>query len=743
MRRRKSSSTHRIARLHKTAGLEKATVISQWYQSLLQHNPDGILVLNKTGNVLASNPAAEQILSYTKQEINKCANFTEIIPHEDLEKASYYFREALGGEPHAFDMKMRHKDGYSIDVSTKLVPMFVSGRVAGVFGIFKNISEQIKADLELRKAQELIESFVNHSSDSIVVSGLQGEIIRTNDAFRNLFPVEQGGYVGRNLQELPNYLNRSTLEHIMINICNGKHRFNMEINHVRAGGEPVVLDMQTSPISDGEGNVSAYSGVFRDITAYKDMEHLLREGQQQYKLIAENMTDLICLLDEKHTIQFMSPSSSQILGYPPEAMLGTKAEEWVEESERKKLEVLSNKNHMSTTLELNYIRPDGTQIVLECHSVPVNDEVQGKVYLSVVSRDITKRKHAELALAEAEAKYRVLVEEAMVGVYLCQDDHFLYINPRFCEFLNYTSEELKQHPVEHFIVPEDLALFRENLRIGLSGERKSVSYVYRLYRKDGSIAELEGNGSFTMFNGRPAIIGTIMDVTERNKTEEMLRKSDRLSVVGQLAAGVAHEIRNPLTSLKGFVHLLKSRSHEFRDYLDIMSSELDRINYIVSEFMLVAKPQGSIQYLRNHAVDIMDQVISLLSSQAALYNVQFIIATTTDELYVMCDENQMKQVYINILKNAVESMPRGGIVRIDFSKRPEDKIRIRIVDQGEGIPEERMPQLGEPFYTTKEKGTGLGLMVCYKIIESHGGRLRIHSVVSEGTTVDIELPLTP
>lgn len=227
--------------------------------------------------------------------------------------------------------------------------------------------------------------------------------------------------------------------------------------------------------------------------------------------------------------------------------------------------------------------------------------------------------------------------------------------------------------------------------------------------------------------------------TEKLFTEEMIRRSDKLSALGQMAAGIAHEIRNPLTALKGFVQLLKSQSPNHPIYFEIMLSELERINFIVTEFMRMAKPQTESFQHRDLAV-ITENIVSFMSAQAILYNIEIKMVLEPSLPLIYCDENQLKQVFINVLKNAIEAMSGGGVIEFRIKRQPGAKLKIEISDQGPGIPEDQIALLGSPFFTTKEGGTGLGLMVSYQIIENHNGKLYITSEAHSGATVHIELP---
>ena len=232
------------------------------------------------------------------------------------------------------------------------------------------------------------------------------------------------------------------------------------------------------------------------------------------------------------------------------------------------------------------------------------------------------------------------------------------------------------------------------------------------------------------------MLGSLRDISEMKRSEAYLRNSEKLSVVGQMAAGVAHEIRNPLTTIKGMLQLSKDQLQS--DYYKLLMSEIDRMNFIVSEFLVLGKPHVT-HYREVEFISILEDVLKLFDSQAVMNG----ISITSDIKScgnIYCDPNQIKQVFINILKNATEAMPFGGNIQIIVDITGSEQL-IRFVDHGEGIPEDILDKIGQPFCTTKKDGNGLGIMMIKKIIDSHNGRIQFNSQVQSGTTVDIYLPL--
>lgn len=232
------------------------------------------------------------------------------------------------------------------------------------------------------------------------------------------------------------------------------------------------------------------------------------------------------------------------------------------------------------------------------------------------------------------------------------------------------------------------------------------------------------------------------DITSRKSSEQMLIKSEMLSGIGQLAAGIAHEIRNPLTSLRGFLQLMIQTNTYSKEYAEVMMTEFIRLEEIINEFLVLSRKKTA-EFKDVNINKIIQDISKIWETQAILNNVTIETSIDPMNFTVKGIENELKQVFINIVKNGIEAMEgRTGQLKIEAKKLEDDRVLLRFEDQGKGIPKEQLEKMGEPFFTTKEKGTGLGLMVSFKIIESHNGKLIFTSEPDKGTTVEITLPLS-
>ncbi|MBL0388299.1 PAS domain S-box protein [Tumebacillus sp. ITR2] len=361
-------------------------------------------------------------------------------------------------------------------------------------------------------------------------------------------------------------------------------------------------------------------------------------------------------------------------------------------------------------------------------------------YVIAQSLSVAPRQQTEDELREVEELLDSVFRHSKDGIALFDlNGRILRLNSSFERMFGYTREEMQmwQYPVtpesERVVVRQ---MFQQVLQQTVPYAEHETTKVH----KDGYL--LDVHVTLSPIKNRDghivAISGIARDITVTKSTQKLLVQAEKLSVAGQLAAGVAHEIRNPLTALKGFVQLMEGGAGANPHYLRVMGSELNRIELITNELLVLAKPQHNLMQSREIA-PLLGEVITLFETQAILRNVEVVTDFEPDLKSLTCDENQLKQVFINFLKNALEAMPNGGRIEIRLSSEGE-RVRISVTDQGNGIEPDVLARLGEPFFTTKENGTGLGFLICKQIIENHKGEIRVASVVGKGTTISVWLP---
>ncbi|KKI92028.1 histidine kinase [Bacillus sp. SA1-12] len=358
----------------------------------------------------------------------------------------------------------------------------------------------------------------------------------------------------------------------------------------------------------------------------------------------------------------------------------------------------------------------------------------------IVGKQYDKARYFEKKARASEESYKQLVDSLPEPILIHCDHLIVYGNKAAISMIGARDiDEIIGKSILDFIVPKYKERLLERIKQAKKEKKPLNNIEYQFKRLDGTIFFFEVSSMFIMFGEKEAVLSIGKDVTERRKhTESLFQKSEKLALLGQMAAGIAHEIRNPLTSIKGFIQLFKANYIQ-KEYFDLILSELERINSIVGEFLVLAKPTAVI-FEEQDVKELIKDVVTLMNSQSILNNIQIFVELDTDLPMISCEKNQLKQVLLNLFKNAIEAMPHGGNIDVRVKEKEEGKISIQVIDQGIGIPKERIPTLGEPFYTTKEKGTGLGLMTCFKIVEDHSGELKITSEVNKGTMIEIILP---
>jgi two-component system sensor histidine kinase HydH len=293
------------------------------------------------------------------------------------------------------------------------------------------------------------------------------------------------------------------------------------------------------------------------------------------------------------------------------------------------------------------------------------------------------------------------------------------------------------------VVPEELLKLVENLDTENGVLEKEIDCTVR----EGKIIPLEVSASL-LKDENGIFLGYVLlfkDLSEVRSLRKEVVRSQRLASIGRLAAGVSHEIRNPLSSIKGFATYFKERYHdvpENQQISNLMIQEVDRLNRVVGQLHEFARPI-TVSKKPINIRTFLENSLKLIENQAseANINIQTRLDAEIDE--ILADPDRIKQVSLNLYLNAMESMKNGGSLTVWLLKNEEeDGIKIRVQDTGTGINEDDLTHIFDPYFTTKASGTGLGLAIAHNIIEAHDGEIRVDSKLGQGTTVTILLPYT-
>ena len=393
---------------------------------------------------------------------------------------------------------------------------------------------------------------------------------------------------------------------------------------------------------------------------------------------------------------------------------------------------------------MSIIRKDGSEVPIELTSAYTLHK--GRRVNVCFIRDITQRKQAEEALRESEERYHHLFENLAGAAFLADAEtgEIIDINHQGIILLGRSRDEIVgRHQSE--LHPSDKSeeykrRFAEHVKRG-----RAADYDGEAIRKDGTVVPVSIAASTLTIGGRRLILGLFQDITERRRMQERLVIADRLASIGELVAGIAHEINNPLTGIVGFAEMLleENVSDDAREKIAIIHYEARRTAGVVGNLLTFARKHKPSKKPVN-VNGIIAAVLRLRAYEQKVNNIKVETHLAPDLPEIVADSFQLQQVFLNIIINAeffmTEALGKG--VLVITSERMDGFIRVTLADDGPGIPEENMRNLFDPFFTTKEagRGTGLGLSICHGIVAEHGGHIYAESELGKGATFIIELP---
>ncbi|AET69355.1 PAS domain S-box [Desulfosporosinus orientis DSM 765] len=498
----------------------------------------------------------------------------------------------------------------------------------------------------------------------------------------------------------------------------------------------IIISAETIQIDGQECILFAYNNVtemkrlqtekLEQLQKYLILEADLSRSNQLIAGIINSMPDSFYVLDDQDRFIYINNQAEELLQKSRETLLGQVC--WDHFPQVR-----------GTLLECYYNRAknDGLSFTLEYESILLQDkwyQITGypsQFGISVYYQDLTEQKLACEKLSKSKEETISVLESMTDSFFSINEDwQFTYINCSAEKAFGKSREELLGKKLT-----DEFKLHETSLLNYQTAMDENRSFTYEI------ISEMLGNKwvEIKLYPIENGLSIYFQDISSRKKSEEEMARLDRLNLVGQLAAGIGHEIRNPLTTIRGYLQLIGDKPDYaiLKPTFDLMISEVDRANSIITEFLSLAQTKKTELKLQN-LNDILDQLYPLLQADALSQNKQlrFILGyIPTLEL----NAKEITQLILNLTRNGFEAMAERGCLTIE-SYLQDGKVVLAIDDEGCGIPPENSIKIGTPFFTTKDTGTGLGLATCYRIVEAHGAKICVDSS-SSGTTFYISFPI--
>ncbi len=455
----------------------------------------------------------------------------------------------------------------------------------------------------------------------------------------------------------------------------------------------------------------------------QQVQAALLKSEEKFRKLADTAPALIYVLQGSE-FRYVNSAFEKIIGYKKEECFNRPVWDFI------------HPDYREMTRERSLARQEG-QIIPPYETLLISKsgeefwgylsadiiEFEGKPAALGVIFDISERKKAEEALRKSEECFSKAFNASpqLMAITTLKEGYYIDVNERFQAFIGYKKEELIGHSADE---------------ISIWAEREERKNFIRLLKEQGGIRNLEfkmlneGTGLLSSeileVNGEQCVLSLITDITERIKMVQKMARMDQLNLVGEIAASIGHEIRNPMTSVRGFLQMFdENQEHrEYKEIFALMIEELDRANLIITEFLSLAKNKMAVLKEQNLNT-IIENIFPLMVANALAQDKSLELELGNIPLLLL-DEKETRQLLFNLVRNGLEAMNHGGKVFI-ATYIEEDEVVLRVRDQGPGIEPGIIEKIRDPFFSTKESGTGLGLTICYSIAERHKAAIEIET----------------
>lgn len=356
-----------------------------------------------------------------------------------------------------------------------------------------------------------------------------------------------------------------------------------------------------------------------------------------------------------------------------------------------------------------------------------------------------EKSYVELSVVEGKHELNPLFNKELLNTIIGDEDNYILIwnEDGDIEFVSSSYAQLSNQDINDWVGKKWTSIIGENhqsIFIKHMANSKDELPLHHIHVKTSKNKQYILNGSFCRLelNNNTYFLIRSQNISHKYMLEESIYNSHKFLMINKLSAGLVHEIKNPLASIRGFLQLTQKGIKQEDEYYRLMLCEIDKIESLANELLENSKPAKQYQFSKENIRSMIYDVIYLFSVQSKLKNINLKVDVPVN-LYVTCNRTKIKQVLINLIKNGIESMEKNGTLHIE-SYYEHHHLVISIKDEGSGVDKSVLDKLSNPFYTTKADGTGLGLMICNKIMKQHNGKLRISSNLPVGSKFEILLP---
>ncbi|MDD4237353.1 MAG: PAS domain S-box protein [Desulfotomaculaceae bacterium] len=713
--------------------IEKRKRCEEVLDVLLKHTICSVAILDKNYNFLRVNEA------YAKAGQRNICDFPG---HNHFE---FYPSDAK----EIFDSVVRTKEIYKVSARPctyhdqpergltycdwALAPVLdSSGEVDLLVLTLYDITEHVRFKEKLSASEERYRSIYDNGHDGIILSHVEGPIISANPAVCRMFGGTEeelcaAGREGIFDLEDPNIM-------IAVKERDRTGSYNSEMTLLRKDGTKFPGEVTSNLFKDQNGRILA-STIIRDITKRKKSEEALRLSEEKFSKAFYNSQAMMSItrLSDNQLIN-VNKTFAEALGYNRKELIGKRIFDlkiWADLRERQDMLRQLSENEFVKNLEIMFKKRSG-ESVYAISSFNFFDLDGDKCLLSSFI-DITDRKKIEDDLRISEELFFTAFNTNPLPMIIVSMKHgaFVEVNEAFIKRNGYDKEELmgvRITDINHWLDINEHFKFIEDIK----KEGSINNYDVKFRKKTGEIWTALLSGVVIMWKNEECTLAIANDITELRRYQSEIARLERLNLIGEMSASISHEIRNPMTTVRGFLQLFLKRDRytEDKEYMLLMIEELDRANSIITEFLSLAKNKA-VELKSQNLNKVIENLVPLLQAEAMKQDKNLELELG-DIPYIIFDKNEMHQLILNLVLNGLEAMSAGGYITIKTFKE-RGQVVLAVQDQGTGISPEVLEKIGTPFFTTKDNGTGLGVAICYSIAQRHNARIDIKTD-SKGTT---------